>query len=83
MGQFVRTTGQLERTIGHRTGSFSLRDQPYHCDKMKDVGAWRSLVAHLLWEQGVLSSNLSAPTNSAMPPSATTNGLKVYPIPKQ
>lgn len=26
------------------------------------VGAWRSLVAHLLWEQGVLSSNLSAPT---------------------
>ena len=25
------------------------------------VGAWRSLVAHLLWEQGVLSSNLGAP----------------------
>ena len=25
-------------------------------------GAWRSLVAHLLWEQGVASSNLAAPT---------------------
>ncbi len=27
-----------------------------------NVGAWRSLVAHLLWEQGVASSNLAAPT---------------------
>src|SRR5579859_2913039 len=25
-------------------------------------GAWRSLVAHLLWEQGAASSNLAAPT---------------------
>jgi hypothetical protein len=25
-------------------------------------GAWRSPVAHLLWEQGVPSSNLGAPT---------------------
>lgn len=25
-------------------------------------GAWRSLVAHLLWEQGAVSSNLTAPT---------------------
>ena len=25
-------------------------------------GAWRSLVAHLLWEQRVPSSNLGAPT---------------------
>ena len=31
---------------------------------IEGVGAWRSLVAHLLWEQGVLSSNLSAPTKS-------------------
>ena len=28
-----------------------------------DVGAWRSLVAHLLWEQRVGGSNPSAPTN--------------------
>jgi hypothetical protein len=28
-------------------------------------GAWRSLVAHLLWEQGVASSNLAAPTIAA------------------
>ena len=27
------------------------------------VGAWRSQVAHLLWEQRVASSNLAAPTN--------------------
>ncbi len=27
------------------------------------IGAWRSLVAHLLWEQRVGSSNLSAPTS--------------------
>jgi hypothetical protein len=26
-------------------------------------GAWRSLVAHLLWEQGVEGSNPFAPTN--------------------
>ncbi len=26
------------------------------------VGAWRSLVAHLVWDQGVASSNLAAPT---------------------
>ena len=25
-------------------------------------GAWRSLVAHLFWVQGVVSSNLAAPT---------------------
>ena len=26
------------------------------------IGTWRSLVAHLLWEQGVASSNLAVPT---------------------
>ena len=28
------------------------------------IGAWRSLVAHLLWEQGVGGSNPLAPTSS-------------------
>ena len=27
-------------------------------------GAWRSLVAHLLWEQGVAGSNPAAPTSA-------------------
>ena len=27
-------------------------------------GTWRSLVAHLLWEQGVASSNLAVPTST-------------------
>ena len=26
------------------------------------IGLWRSLEAHLLWEQGVVSSNLTSPT---------------------
>jgi hypothetical protein len=31
------------------------------------VGAWRSLVAHLLWEQGVGGSNPLAPTMLSHP----------------
>jgi hypothetical protein len=30
--------------------------------KLLIFGAWRSLVAHLVWDQGVASSNLAAPT---------------------
>ena len=30
--------------------------------KEAPVGAWRSLVAHLFWVQGVASSNLAVPT---------------------
>ena len=34
----------------------------FNCLKRLSVGAWRSLVAHLFWVQGVVSSNLAAPT---------------------
>ena len=38
--------------------------RPSFCLHMYLVnGAWRSLVAHLLWEQGVGGSNPLAPTN--------------------
>src|SRR5437868_3826629 len=30
------------------------------------IGAWRSLVAHLVWDQGVASSNLAAPTTKTL-----------------
>jgi hypothetical protein len=38
---------------------------PDQCPRGRNlkIGAWRSLVAHLLWEQRVGSSNLSAPTS--------------------
>ena len=36
-------------------------------------GAWRSLVAHLLWEQDVGSSNLSAPTIAVLLSSARSS----------
>lgn len=34
--------------------------------KVQVNGTWRNLVAHLLWEQGVGSSNLLVPTEKFM-----------------
>ena len=36
--------------------------RPVPCGRIAGIGAWRSLVAHLLWEQRVGGSNPSAPT---------------------
>ncbi len=39
------------------------------------LGMWRSLAAHLLWEQGVGSSNLPIPT--------TTGAVSANPLGRQ
>ncbi len=35
---------------------------PRETVSLTDIGAWRSLVAHLVWDQGVAGSNPAAPT---------------------
>ena len=45
-----------------------------------EFGVWRSLVAHLLWEQGVGGSNPSTPTNFDLKALATQRpGLTMRP----
>ena len=34
--------------------------------KLLYIGAWRSLVAHLVWDQGVVGSNPTVPTNLSL-----------------
>src|SRR5215216_5752097 len=51
----------------------------------RSLGAWRSLVAHLLWEQGVAGSNPAAPTikqafgSSDASRSITLHGKRLLP----
>ncbi len=52
----------LEAEGYHRGACVSGTTQPVAA---RYNGAWRSLVAHLLWEQGVGGSNPSAPTKTA------------------
>jgi hypothetical protein len=40
------------------------------------IGAWRSLVAHLLWEQGVVGSNPAAPIEIS--PLGAKQGLSAH-----
>ena len=39
------------------------------------VGAWRSLVAHLVWDQGVAGSNPAAPTIPRVQPAFAVQSL--------
>ena len=37
-----------------------------HPTLYENFGAWRSLVAHLVWDQGVVGSNPTVPTNLSL-----------------
>lgn len=56
----VRDPGLLAPVVGAVPGGWTLPRCP-KASKHDGVGAWRSLVAHLLGVQGVASSNLAAP----------------------
>lgn len=48
--------------------------EDFHTTALDVAGAWRSLVAHLLWEQGVAGSSPVAPTTSMIGRSAKRAG---------
>src|SRR3954463_10211765 len=59
--------GMIERALTTYDVVKSTLDPPSHADnavRLAPLGAWRSLVAHLLWEQGVGGSTPPAPTRS-------------------
>ena len=70
---FVNHEGDLYRTrmthFSHRSSGFCSTMRQFCVGGGGDgvscgfhIGLWRSLEAHLLWEQGVVSSNLTSPT---------------------
>ncbi len=48
----------------HRASKKKLVKNTFIIQIEYDLGEWRSLVAHLLWEQRVAGSNPVSPTNS-------------------
>ena len=54
------TSGAVGRPLPRRHSELTLARAMRIIRRLR--GAWRSLVAHLLWEQGVGGSNPSAPT---------------------
>ena len=61
-----KEAGKLSLVTSEKKSSevYILPDSGKHdrCEQLNLNGAWRSLVAHLLWEQGVGGSNPLAPT---------------------
>ena len=45
-------------------GAMTLKDSPISRLLYAGIGVWRSLVAHLIWDQRDGSSNLSTPTST-------------------
>src|SRR3989304_2750573 len=64
-GQDSGAESQLTLETNPAGGAWGLRQCP--------PGLWRSLVAHLLWEQGVAGSNPASPTGAPGTEPRTTN----------
>src|SRR5262245_3332466 len=61
-------------------GSFDrLRHRRIRCRPYRTAGAWRSLVAHLLWEQRVAGSNPAAPTKQTSKDAPVAQGIEHRP----
>lgn len=67
VGHFHYSTSRTDprMAVPHCARAGDRRGRPAKIEEARIVGAWRSLVAHLPWAQGVAGSNPAAPTISS------------------